>query len=155
MRLLLDTTYFIPAIGISVKDVPSDLVLKLLDDGYEIWISEVSLFELSAKGAKYVASRVLDHKIVLDGIRAIIHDDRINKASIYEIPILSIALKLRSYLSDFIDCLITSTALIKSDILVTEDKDIKMLYTIEEFKSIVREVNPGFKIESVKEVLRR
>ncbi len=155
MRILLDTTYFIPAIGISIRDIPNDLVLKLLDEGYEIWISEVSLFELSAKGGKYVASGLLDHKMVLDGIKAIIHDDRINKASIYEIPILSTALKLRSYLSDFIDCLITSTALIKSDILVTEDEDIKMLYNREEFKSIVREVKPEFKIESAKEVLRR
>ena len=53
MKLLLDTTYLLPAIGISVKDLNEKAVLNLADKGHELLISEVSLFELSAKGAKY------------------------------------------------------------------------------------------------------
>ena len=54
MKLLLDTTYLLPAIGISVKDLNEKAILNLADKGHELLISEASLFELSAKGAKYV-----------------------------------------------------------------------------------------------------
>ncbi len=30
MKLLLDTTYFLPVIGISVKNLPRDTVIKLI-----------------------------------------------------------------------------------------------------------------------------
>lgn len=53
MRILLDTTYLLSLIGISVNNIPHDLLLKFIDDGYEVYISSISLFELIAKGARY------------------------------------------------------------------------------------------------------
>jgi len=55
LKLLLDTTYLLPAIGISVKNLPKNASLTLLQGGHLISISQITLFELAAKGAKYVA----------------------------------------------------------------------------------------------------
>jgi len=55
-RLVLDTTYFLPAIGISVKDISTEDISKSLNKGFEIAICDITIFELSAKGAKYVSA---------------------------------------------------------------------------------------------------
>jgi len=57
LKLLLDTTYLLPAIGILVKELPENAVIKLLEKGHEIYINEVTIFELAAKGAKHVINR--------------------------------------------------------------------------------------------------
>ena len=43
---------FLPAIGISVKSLAGNAVIKLISEGQRILISEVTIFELSAKGRK-------------------------------------------------------------------------------------------------------
>ncbi len=153
MKLLLDTTYFLPAVGISVKEIPRNSVIKLIREGYKILISEISLFEISAKGAKYVASGLLTPARVTAGIRAIVRDDRIRKVPIHDTPILLVAFKLRNILNDFIDCLILSSAINCADILVTEDSDIHELTAMDKFKKIVQEANPKFKIKSLRDLL--
>jgi hypothetical protein len=52
---LLDTTYLVPAIGISVKGLPKDALISLIRKGHQISISGISIFELSAKGAKHIS----------------------------------------------------------------------------------------------------
>lgn len=54
MKLLLDTIYFLPAIGIAIKNLPKDVLIELMQKGHQIFVSEISVFELSAKGAKYI-----------------------------------------------------------------------------------------------------
>ena len=54
MRLLLDTTYLLPVIGVAIGGIPGDAVVRVLDRGNEVYVSEISFFELAAKGAKYV-----------------------------------------------------------------------------------------------------
>ena len=49
MKLLLDTTYFLPAVGISVKETPRKRVIKLIREGYEILTSEIAFFEIQLK----------------------------------------------------------------------------------------------------------
>lgn len=153
MKLLLDTTYFLPAIGISIKDIPQDAVIRLFESGYEVCISEITLFELSAKGAKYVVSRMLSPERVLRGLRAIIYDNRIDRVPIYDTTILSTAFKIRSLLNDFIDCLILSSAINKANALVTEDDDILMLLHKKEFNSIIERLNSKFEIMTIKDLI--
>jgi len=153
MKLLLDTTYFLPAIGISIKDIPQDAVIRLIESGYEVYISEITLFELSAKGAKYVVSRMLSPERVLRGLRAIIYDNRIDRVPIYDTTILSTAFKIRSLLNDFIDCLILSSAINKANALVTEDDDILMLLHKKEFNSIIERLNSKFEIMTIKDLI--
>jgi len=56
-------------------------------------------------------------------------------------------------LSDFIDCLILSSAISQSDAIVTEDKDIQNLREKEEFNAIVATINPKLKIQTLTNML--
>jgi len=154
LKLLLDTTYLLPAIGISVKGIPKEALIELIERGHKVFVSGISPFELSAKGAKYVVEGSLSSERIIRGIRAIVYDDTIATIPIYESKILAAAFKLRSVLNDFIDCLILSSAIVQCDALVTEDKDIKNLERTEEAKGLLTAVNPEFQIRTLSEALR-
>ena len=153
MKLLLDTTYFLPAIGISVKGLPDDAVIKLIEKGHEIYISEVTIFELAAKGAKYVLTGDLAAEKVSRGVRTIVYDDRITRIPLYDSSTLLTAIKLRGLLNDFVDCLILSSAISQCDALITEDKDIQSLKERKEFQEIPKPINPKLKILTLAEAL--
>ena len=152
MKLLLDTTYFLPLIGISIKDIPHDIIIRLIEKGYKILLSEISIFEISAKGAKYVSLGRLSPTKVSRGIKALLYDERIVKVPVYETSIISTSFELRRILSDYIDCLILSSAINNAEILVTEDDEIHKIYSREDFKRIINRLNPEFKIKRAKEV---
>ena len=153
MRLLLDTTYVLPAIGISIKNIPNDAPLRMIQKGHEISMSETSIFELSAKGAKFVASGKLPPERVVRGIRAIMYNEEIEIIPNYESRILLTAFKLRNVLTDFIDCLILSTAVNGCEVLVTEDNDIKNLRRKSELDELLKAINPEFKIQTLAETI--
>ncbi len=153
MKVLLDTTYLLPAVGISVKNLPEDAPLRLMQKGCQISISEISLFELSAKGAKYVASGLLLAERVAKGIRAVTYDENVTTITPYETKILLTAFDLRGLLSDFIDCLIVSSALHECDALVTEDGDIHVLSKEKDFARVVRDLKPEFSIQRMADAL--
>jgi PIN domain nuclease of toxin-antitoxin system len=153
LRLLLDTTYFLPAIGISIKELPKDVPIKLIQKGNRISICDISIFELSAKGAKHISAGILPAERVTRGIRAIIYNETIETIPMYESTLLLTAFKLRSILNDFIDCLILSAAINRCDILLTEDQDIQELKRNKEFNELRMAINPKFKIQSVTESL--
>ena len=153
MRLLLDTTYLLPAIGVSIKGLPEDTPIKLIRKGHQISISDITIFELSANGAKHIAVGNLTAERVSRGIRAIVYDDEIEMIPIHDSSVLITAFKLRRTLSDFIDCLILSSAINRNDILVTEDGDIHDIREKREFKELLQTINPKFKIQTVKDVL--
>ncbi|MCD6313094.1 MAG: PIN domain-containing protein [Thaumarchaeota archaeon] len=147
MRLLLDTTYFLPAIGISVRNLPKEAVVNLIKKGHEVMVSEITFFELSAKGAKYVVNGKLSPERVCRGIRAIKHDERIKVIPIHDTSILLTAFKLRRILDDFTDCIILSSAINQAEVLITEDEDIRRVS--EEACSLKH----GFRIIGLREVL--
>ncbi len=153
MRLLLDTTYLLPAIGVSVKGLPKDAPIKLIQKGYQIFISDVSLFELSAKGAKHISAGTLSAERVTKGIRAIVYDETIEMIPMYESTLLLTAFKLRSMFSDFIDCLILSSAINRCDVLITEDNDIQNLKKNKEFNELLTTINPKFKVQTLTKTL--
>jgi len=153
LKLLLDTSYFLPAIGISIKGLPEDAPIRLIRKGYKVSISDITLFELSAKGARYITIGKLTSERVCKGIRAVVYDDRITKISMYDSSILLLAFRLRRILNDFIDCLILSSALTQNDILVTEDQDLQKLKEKREFQETFQTINPKFKIQKLIEMI--
>jgi PIN domain nuclease of toxin-antitoxin system len=153
LRLLLDTTYLLPAIGISVKGLPSDAPIKLTRKGHKIFISDISIFELSAKGAKHITAGTLSGERVTKGVRAIVYDETIETVPMHESTLLLTAFKLKGMLNDFIDCLILSSAINRCDLLITEDNELKKLNGHKEFKNAIATTNPEFKIKTMNETL--
>jgi PIN domain nuclease of toxin-antitoxin system len=153
MKLLLDTAYLLPAIGVSVKELPKDAPIKLMSKGHQISISDISIFELSAKGAKHIITGTLPPERVTKGIAAIIYDERIETIPIHDSKLLLTAFKLRNMLTDFIDCLILSSAINRCDALITEDDDIRNLEKNNEFNELITAINPKFKIQALTKTL--
>lgn len=149
----MDTTYLLPAIGVSIKGLPKDALVKLMQKGHQISISNISVFELSAKGAKHVATGTLSAERVTRGIRAIIYEERITVVPMHDSSVLLTAFKLRRLLSDFIDCLILSSAMNQNDAIVTEDKEIQNLKRKKEFNGLLTTMNPKFKIKTITDTL--
>jgi PIN domain nuclease of toxin-antitoxin system len=153
LKLLLDTTYFLPAIGISIKELPNDAPIKLIAKGHQISISDISIFELSAKGAKHITNGTLTPERVTRGIKAIIYDDAMETIPIHDNNLLLTSFKLKSILNDFIDCLILSSAINQCDALITEDSDIQNLKKNKEFNELQKTTNTTFKIQKLTEIL--
>jgi predicted nucleic acid-binding protein len=154
LRAFLDTTYLLPAIGVSVKGVPGNAVDRLMARSDEILISEMSLFELAAKGARYVLDGELPPERVTRGISAIAHDASITAIPGYDTPTLRLAFGLRRLLGDFIDCLILSSAANNGEVLVTEDEEIHRLKSESRFGELMAAVGSTCKIKRMEEVLR-
>ena len=153
MKLLLDTTYLLPAIGISIKGLPGDALIKLINRGDQVSICDITIFELAAKGGKYIASGTLSPDRVSRGIRSIIYDGRIARIPIHDSSILLVAFKLRGMLRDFIDCLILSSAINQNDVLVTEDERIQRLKERRDFRDFIESINPHFRIQTLADTL--
>jgi PIN domain nuclease of toxin-antitoxin system len=152
LKILLDTTYLLPTVGITVRELSKGVPSKLAKKGHQVAISEMTIFELTAKGAKYVAIGTLSPERVTDGIRSLLHDDTIGKIPPYETEIVLTAFKLRSMLHDFIDCLILSTAINNCDALITEDNEIHAQKKNKEYYNLLSEINPEFKIQKLTEI---
>jgi len=154
MKLLLDTTYLLPAIGIAIKELPNDAPLKLITQGHQIAITDITIFELAAKAAKHITNGTLTPERVTRGIKAITYDDTIEIIpATRDQKILLTAFKLRNTLSDFIDCLILSSAINQCDAIVTEDTDIQNLKKNKEFNTLQKTTNTTFKIQKLTEIL--
>ncbi len=144
--ILLDTTYLLPLIGISIEELPDTLILELINRKYKIYTNYITLFELAAKGAKYITQGLLSSIRILKGINAIVYDDRIKKIGLEDTDVLATAFKLRVHVGDFIDCLIISTAIHYSNILLTEDETIIKLTNSTWFKELIKTLNPKLEV---------
>jgi PIN domain nuclease of toxin-antitoxin system len=153
LKLLLDTTYFLPTIGVSIKEIQKDALLTLIAKKHQISMSQITIFELSAKGAKYIKEGQLSPERVTRGISAIIYNDTIETIPMHDTTILQTAFKLRNMLNDFIDCLILSSAMNNSEAIITEDKEIQSLRKSSEFCDLVAGLNPGFKVLKLTEII--
>jgi PIN domain nuclease of toxin-antitoxin system len=121
--------------------------------GHQISVSDISIFELSAKGAKHVTSGTLTAERVTRGIRAIVYSDAVKTIPIHDSRLLLVAFALRNRLSDFIDCLILSSAMTQCDALITEDEEIQNLKKSREFNELIASTNREFRILTLDEAL--
>ena len=124
-----------------------------MEKGHNISISQITLFELSAKGAKYVNNGTLLPETVTEGIRAILYDDEIEIVPFHDSKLLLTSFKLRNTLTDCIDCLIVATAINHCDALITEDEEIHKLTKKNGINELLEAINPNFKIKRMGELL--
>lgn len=145
MRILLDSTYLLPLIGVRVRNLDPLLLLELKHH-HSVLVSDISLFELSAKGAKYVIQGELEPEDVTQGIQSLNMDPDIVKIPYFSTQILSASFRLRETISDYLDCLILSTAVNESDALMTED-NILLTFTEDTVnQAFIHALNPTFMI---------
>ena len=127
MKILIDTSYFLPLIKISIEGISERLLLEvLLKSKHELFYSDLSLFELTAKAFKYInIENQISIQDLMNGLDAIQNDPRLTHLSWKDNPIIiELATKLRTIHKDTIDCLIFSTAICNSDCIVTMDRDL-------------------------------
>jgi PIN domain nuclease of toxin-antitoxin system len=130
-----------------------DALLTLIAKKHQIAMSQITIFELSAKGAKFIKEGQLPPERVTRGINAIIYNDSIETIPIHNTTILQTAFKLRNMLNDFIDCLILSSAIHHSQDIITEDNEIQSLKKNTEFHNLIADLNPEFKILKLTEIV--
>lgn len=148
-KLLLDTTYFLPLIGIQIEGVNSNLVQEILNAGeYSIALSEISLFELAAKGAKIARKTELTYQDVLRGIDTLRLDKEISIETWVQNPtILEMSYNIRALHSDYADCIIIATAICSNDILATYDEMlVEKIAEDEESIAEIEKLNPEFRV---------
>ena len=148
MRVLLDTTYLMPAIGVSVSGIKSSVFRTLKEKNHRLFISELTLFELSAKGAKHVLSREINVDRVLRGLTVVANDKTLTRIPMFETEIIKNSYALRKIIDDYIDCIIVSSAIHMCDALITEDRLIQELSNKPSFRIMLDETNPSFQILS-------
>ncbi len=146
-RILLDTTYLFPFAGINVRGIERDAVERASAMGHQLSVSEMSLFELAAKGAKLVEDGSADAERIAQAVQSVVSDETLRKVRLYEDGVLPFAIALRRHNSDFIDCVILASAVMTCEILVPEDE---LLLRSREIIKLARRTNPEFLIYSFK-----
>lgn len=126
MKILIDTSYFLPLIKISIEGISERILLEILiQSENKLFYSDLSLFELTAKAFKYInKGNQISTQDLMRGLDAIQNNTRLIHISWKENPvIIELAVKLRTIHKDTIDCLIFATAICNCDCIVTMDKD--------------------------------
>lgn len=144
MRILVDSSFFFPLIGVEVQNCSKKAILELVEKE-EIVRSELVVFELSAKGSKLVNEGKLAIEDLTEGITAIEYHQKIETIPIHYSEIQILACELRKQHTDFIDCLMVATAVHHSSSLLTMDKEVKKKAEKIWEKTIVKE-NKEFKV---------
>ncbi len=125
MKVLLDTTYLLPAVGIDV-DLPEDVLEQLFSSNHSLLINELSLFELFGKASRHMAGNETAKDRFYTGMKSIL-SSQIEIKPIFTLDTLPIVRELPEQLTDLPDCPIVATALVYSDLLLTEAEDIPKL----------------------------
>jgi predicted nucleic acid-binding protein len=151
MRALLDTTYFLPSIGVSLAQVPWDVVFRVQGEN-DVFVSELTMFELSAKGAKYVNAGLIPTVNVVQGVNAILADEKLTKVPFTTPQIMEIAISLRKLVRDYLDCALLASAAQRCDLFLTEDTELLRKGT--GLDNILKNINPDFAIKNWADVKR-
>ncbi len=146
MKILFDSSYFFPLIKVNVeKSSPEIFSLIHQEDTFELQFSSITLFELSAKGARMIKSGKLTSNDVIDGINALISWKELSSIVPWNGEVQRLAFDFRLDHSDFIDCLILASAIIHADVFISEDMTLKKLLKTK-WLNRVREFNSEFAI---------
>jgi predicted nucleic acid-binding protein len=141
MRVAIDTTYLMPAIGVTGDGIAPDFVSLVQEAGHEIILSEISLFELMAVGSKRCVKGDLHEEDVICAMSALASDEGLVRVPIWDGEVSHRALVYRRRLSDLLDCIILSTGASTADILITEDAEMTQ-YPLD----LLSPVEPAFRI---------
>jgi predicted nucleic acid-binding protein len=122
--MILDTSYFMP---LAKVEITTDLLLALAENKIQpdrlsfdlVTLNSISLFELQAKAAKLG----INNESVIEALTAISKRFKIEPYNSPEI-IESASLLRQNFFTDYIDCIIIATAIVRREELVTEDSKI-------------------------------
>ncbi len=128
-RIILDSTYLLPLIGIDVG-IPDEELRTLFLSKNKLFANEISIFEVLGKGLREIIKKKLPSNRFQIGLSSLRDDDSIHLITLRESLEYSslIAQIYLSGLTDIPDCIILGTA-IKFDILLTESQDIPQIAT--------------------------
>ncbi len=140
MKLLLDTSYLLPFVGIRVKGTAEDDVRKAFEE-HQVLISDVQIFELYAKGLKYLLQGRIDAAGLVDGVDAVAHG--LEAKALSDPQVMRVTIKARQVLDDLLDAIVLSTALMYTDGLATLDKRIEDAYRADFIKTLNPELRIG------------
>jgi len=124
MKIICDTSYLLPLIKVSIEGIPPNLLLELLvESKHKYYYSELSLFEITAKGLKIIdQEETISLQDVMNGLDAVQNDSRLEMLSWKKNPfIIELASKFRAIHQDTLDCLIFATAICYCDCIITLD----------------------------------
>ncbi len=125
MRIVLDTTYLLPIVGVELVGMNIEDMRSVLASGHSLMLNEVSLFEILGKVCPVVAEDEESRKRVETGLKAIMNSDRLTILSVIDEETLPVALDLMCRgMRDIPDVPIVASALVHADSLMTEAKDI-------------------------------
>lgn len=124
MKILIDTSYFLPLIKVGIENVSQSVLVNILSEAsHEFFYSSLSIFELTAKGLKFSSqNNIITPQDIRIGIDAIQNDSRLKEKSFTKNPlIIELASQLKAIHNDTIDCLIFATAICDCDCIITMD----------------------------------
>jgi PIN domain nuclease of toxin-antitoxin system len=129
MNVMLDSSFFFPFIQVDVTNLSRpDLLTLFQRQDLHFLRSEITIFEISAKGWKYCHEGLIDEEDLLDGLTYITEMENIEVIPIHYSEIQSLAGTFRRYHADFIDCLVLSSAINHADAFVSLDESLQDKY---------------------------
>ena len=129
MKVLLDTTYLLPAVGIEV-DLSEDSLEKLFSSDHSFIINELSLFELFGKASRHISGDEKAKDRFYTGMKSIL-SSKIDIKPVFTLDTLPVVREVHERIKDLPDCPIVATAMVYSDVMLTEAKDIPKLVEFE------------------------
>ena len=149
MKILIDTSYFLPLIKIGIENNPQITLVNLLaKTSNKYFYSNLTLFELTAKGLKISSQEnTITPQDIRIGIDAIQNDSRLVEKSFIDNPlIIELASQLKAIHKDTIDCLIFATAICTCDCIVTMDVSFfDQINKVPSLINAIRKVNENFR----------
>lgn len=127
--ILIDSTYLLPLVGIKVLGLSENPLGTLINQGFNVKINQISLFEAIGKALREAEKSLNKEKTMKRieiGIKSILLDTSVEKFPVCEVETIGDAIRLyESGLDDLPDCFITVTASVHTGLLLTESKDIE------------------------------
>jgi len=154
VKVVLDTTYYIPLAGVSLpRDL--DTVLPRVRERFSIVLTDVNLLEVAATLAKWVVGGRIGKARGEQVIATLLADPKIERVNMGTAGALHHAMSLRSFHPDFHDCLLLAESLLRADVLLTEDEDLRKLAAKEAVRGLAARVNPAFAVTTPREFFGR
>lgn len=127
--IFLDSSFFFPFIGVEVEYCEKSDVLNLINnENFQIFRSELTTFELSAKGIKLVNDGKIEITDLIDGLNSLQYMNSVKVIPIFYSEIQILSAKFRRDHPDFIDCIILASAINHSEKLISFDGTLQKKY---------------------------
>ena len=152
MKILLDSTYLFPIIGIEINEwwTKSHLSRLLKNENYNLYYGDLSLFEIFTKSMRLILQKKISLSMdqIQKGINGLVNSTKFQKINWWEHLFESeIILELRRIHSDSIDCELFYLAVVNCDIFATFDETmVKKIKANSVILDWIKGVNPNFRI---------